>query len=279
MDRYGYGSSEEHQPLLWVRGYGLYAAHLLVAVYAVSLLVTTVNPAYFAFHLGYGSPQVWAGQVWRIFTYGFVNPPSLGFLIDMVMLVWFGREVEKFFGRTKFLWLYAGIYLLPPLALTALGRWFSSGLEGAPGSLAVFVAFATLYPNVALIFNVLAKWAAVLLVGIYVLMALAGRSWPLLATIVAANGFAFGFVRFQQGHFSLPRFRFPSRKPKLRVVPDLPATKPAAAKSTPQAASMAEVDALLDKIATSGMASLTPKERAKLDAARQNLMKRESGRM
>ena len=37
---------------------------------------------------------------------------------------------------------------------------------------------------------------------------------------------------------------------------------------------MAEVDALLDKIAQSGIASLTPKERAKLDAAREGLLKR-----
>jgi hypothetical protein len=41
---------------------------------------------------------------------------------------------------------------------------------------------------------------------------------------------------------------------------------------------MAEVDALLDKIAQSGISSLTAKERAKLDAARADLLKRESGR-
>jgi len=39
---------------------------------------------------------------------------------------------------------------------------------------------------------------------------------------------------------------------------------------------MAEVDALLDKIAQSGIGSLTTKERAKLDAARAELLKRES---
>ena len=43
-------------------------------------------------------------------------------------------------------------------------------------------------------------------------------------------------------------------------------------------ATMAEVDALLDKIAKSGIASLTPKERAKLEAAREGLMKRSAGR-
>ena len=37
---------------------------------------------------------------------------------------------------------------------------------------------------------------------------------------------------------------------------------------------MAEVDALLDKIATSGFSSLTAKERARLDSARDELSKR-----
>jgi hypothetical protein len=59
----------------------------------------------------------------------------------------------------------------------------------------------------------------------------------------------------------------------LRVLPDLPVKKPVAARTT--TASMAEVDALLDKIAQHGIGSLTAKERAKLDAARRDLKKRE----
>ena len=41
---------------------------------------------------------------------------------------------------------------------------------------------------------------------------------------------------------------------------------------------MAEVDALLDKIAQSGIGSLTAKERAKLESARDDLKKRGVGR-
>jgi hypothetical protein len=40
---------------------------------------------------------------------------------------------------------------------------------------------------------------------------------------------------------------------------------------------MAEVDALLDKIAKSGFASLTVAERARLDAARVELLKKDLG--
>jgi hypothetical protein len=57
------------------------------------------------------------------------------------------------------------------------------------------------------------------------------------------------------------------------VLPDLPAPKPAAARVLKPEAT-AEVDALLDKIAAQGIGSLTAKERAKLDAARAELLKK-----
>jgi hypothetical protein len=41
---------------------------------------------------------------------------------------------------------------------------------------------------------------------------------------------------------------------------------------------MVEIDALLDKIAQSGIGSLTPKERARLDTARETLRKRDLDR-
>ncbi len=41
---------------------------------------------------------------------------------------------------------------------------------------------------------------------------------------------------------------------------------------------MAEVDALLDRIATSGIDSLDAKERARLDAARETLLKHTKSR-
>jgi hypothetical protein len=103
-------------------------------------------------------------------------------------------------------------------------------------------------------------------------MALAAHSWETLITLWATSGFAYAFVRYQQGALALPRIRFPRRKPKLRVVRDVPVKN--VTPVAPASASMAEVDALLDKIAQSGIGSLTARERAKLDAARRDLKKR-----
>jgi hypothetical protein len=217
--------------------------------------------------------------VWRIATYGLFNPPSLSFAIDMLMLVWFGRELEKAFGRRKFFAFYGGVYLVPPLILTLIGLLTPTKMFGEPGTLAVFVGFATLYPGAVLLFNILAKWAAIILVSLYGLIHLSNRDWIQLTLLASTCGFAFLFVRYEQGIITLPDFRFWKRKPRLRVLPDLPAKKQVVvSKGAIEDSTMAEVDALLDKIAVSGISSLTSKERAKLEAAREGLMKRGAGR-
>ena len=278
MERFG-SPSEEHQPITWLRGYPIYAAHFIVLVYVVSMVVTTLlmafNVSRVAGWVAFESDEVLHGQLWRYLTYGLWNPPSLSFAINMVFLTLFGREVEKFFGRVTFLRFYFVLYLLTPLLFTLLGLWWPMVLVGATGSFAVFVAFATLYPDAVMMFNILAKWAAIILVGIYGLMALAAKDLTGLLSLIVTVGFAYAFVRYQQGHLTLPRLRFARPKPNLRVLPDLdsePATKPRSNKEN----AMAEVDALLDKIAQSGIASLTAKERAKLDRAREDLKNRGS---
>jgi membrane associated rhomboid family serine protease len=277
-----WGFSEEHQPVTWIRGYPVYAAHFVVLVFVVLMIVTAVlgsaANALFAW-LSFSSELVFSGQVWRVFTYGLFNQPSLGFAFDMLMIVWFGRELEKTFGRRNFFALYGGIYLTPTLVLTAVGLFQPTSFVGQPGALALFVGFATLYPGAVLLFGILAKWAAIILVALYTLIYLGSRSWVPMILLWTTCGYAHLFVLYQQGVFTLPKFSFWKRKPRLRVLPDLPAKKTVvSAKPAGEDATMAEVDALLDKIAKSGIASLTAKERAKLEAAREDLMKRGSAR-
>jgi hypothetical protein len=288
MDRYGstYSDSDEHRPVLWLRGYPVYAAHFIVLVFVASMIANTIFsflPAGMQFFrwFPFNREAILHGQVWRILTHGLVIEPSVFFVIQMLMFARFGMDTERYLGRSSFLWLFAGVYLLPPLLFLALGGWISLMTVGDTGAFAMFVAFATIYPGALLLFNVLAKWAAIVLVGIFTLIALNSRNLGALISLWATCGFAYAYVRHHQGHFELPKLSLWRPKPKLRVVPDLPAksTKPAApARTTTSSASMAEVDALLDKIASSGFASLTAAERAKLDSARAEMLKRGAGR-
>jgi hypothetical protein len=187
----------------------------------------------------------------------------------MLMIVWFGRELERLFGRRLFLWLYAGIYLVPPMVLTAIGVVHPTVLFGQPGALALFIAFATQFPGMPVFFSLLAKWAALILVGIYALVAISERDGTGLVLLASTCGYAHAFVRYQQGSWALPEFRLPRRRPKLRSVPR--------AVPDESTTAMSEVDALLDKIARSGLGSLTTEERTRLETARKNLMRRRGG--
>jgi membrane associated rhomboid family serine protease len=276
-----YDPGEDQQPVTWVRGHPIYAAHFIVVALVASMLATTILMAFgatrFLGPLPFTSAGVLRGEAWRIATYGFVNPPSLWFAVDMAMIALFGREVEKFFGRRKFLTLYGSIYLLPPVLFTLLGPWLPAQLSGETGAFALFVAFAALYPDAVMLFGILAKWAAVALVGIFSLMALAYRDWIGGLSLWATAGLAFAFVRYEQGRLTLPRFSLFRRRPRLRVFPDIERGGTEGARPL-GAEPMAEVDALLDKIARSGISSLTAAERARLDSARDELVKRETRR-
>lgn len=283
MSRYGYEIYDEQRPVTWWRGYPVFAAHFIIIVYVASMLATTVllfaQAGRYLDWLSFDSAAVWRGEVWRWLSYGLVNPPSFQFAIDMLMILWFGREVERHLGRRRFFALYGGIYLAKPLLFTVLGLWVKFGFAGEMGAFALFVAFATLFPNAPLLFNILAKWAALVLLGLISLMALASRNWIELVETWTTCGYAFVFVRYQQGLIALPRLQLWRRRPRLRVLPDPePTPSRKAAPAAPKPASMAEVDALLDKIAQSGIGSLTSAERAKLEAARSELLKREGGR-
>ena len=275
--------SEDHQPVTYWRGYPVYLSHLIVLGYCALMIVTAVGGNQLVpmlTWLDFTSERVLSGQVWRGLTYGWFNLPSLRFAFDMLIIVWCGRELERSFGRRVFGLLYGGVYLTAPVVLTLVGLVQPTSLAGQPGGLALFVGFATQFPGLPVFFTLLAKWAAVVLVGIFTLIALAARDWTSLLLLWSTCGFAHLFVRFQQGDLTLPSFRLFRRRPKLRVLPDLPASPPkpvAPPRTEREVATMAEVDALLDKIAVSGIGSLTPKERAKLEAAREDLMKRGAG--
>ncbi|MBL9202787.1 MAG: hypothetical protein JNL39_19895 [Opitutaceae bacterium] len=283
MSSYGY--SEEHQPVTYWRGHPVYASYLVVIVYSALMIVTAVlgdTANRLVFWLAFDSAKVLSGEAWRVASYGLFNWPSLWFAIDMLMLWWFGRELERSYGRRLYAWLYGGIYLLPTLVLTLVGLLQPQLRFGQPGALALFIAFATQQPGAPVFFMLAAKWAALLLVGLYSLMALAARDWTTLTVLWVTCGYAHLFVRHQQGVFSLPSLPSLRRKTKLRALPDLPRNRispaPSAPAAAPEDSPMAEVDALLDKIARDGIGSLTAKERAKLEAARADLLKRQAGR-
>jgi hypothetical protein len=140
---------------------------------------------------------------------------------------------------------------------------------------ALFIAFATLYPNLEYFGWVPVKYVAFACLAISALSFVGERDWVGFSVLLADCAAAFGLVRYMKlggsvefGDFArkLNPFR---RRPKFRVLPS--SGTPARASGS---ASIESVDAILDKIAKSGFASLTAQERDQLESAREALMKK-----
>ncbi len=290
-------SSEDRGPWFELAGHPVNAPLALVGACIVSMLVTT---AVLAFNssweplLEFSSAGVWRGEVWRLGSYVLWNSPARGLslALDMLMLWWFGRELENFFGRNLFLKLCGGLVIAPALTGSLLGPLLQGDVHwvGLPGTFALFVAFATMAPSVTLLFGVSAKWTAIIFLGLQLLSCIASHAWGDLINSLSAAAFAFGFVRYQQGNWVLPELHLPTRRPKLRVLEAVPSRapsqKPEATKYPPlrslppseELSDLDRIDPLLEKIGRSGLASLTADERAQLESAREALIKKGAGR-
>ena len=113
-------------------------------------------------------------------------------------------------------------------------------------------------------------------------MLLAANDWVSLSQLWASCAAGFAYIRhakeLEYDDYESPfagLAKFFQRKPKLRVLPTPAPRERFRREVGDDDDAMGEVDALLDKIAQSGMASLTPRERAKLEEARAALMKKD----
>src|SRR5215831_20715083 len=177
---FGVTTSDDYRPVAWMGRYPVDVTTMLVGLHVAAAILTAILVAIGAgsilAYLQFDSAGVWSGQVWRLFTYAFVHAPSglLWFAIEMYMLFVFGREVERFIGRRAYIALYLVLLITPSALLTLLRFWTPTTLgTSTPLHFAIFVAFATIYPNVQLFMRIAAKWVAFIFIAIGTLSALA----------------------------------------------------------------------------------------------------------
>jgi len=261
-------------PLARIGSFPVYASTVLAALHAAAMVATALAMAAGAEwqSLQFSSAAMRGHfAVWEFVTYAFVHPPGLLFLLELYMLVVFGREIERFLGRRAFLAIYLTLLLLPPLVLTlASFAVFSPISYCGSGALhfGVFIAFATLYPAAEVFFGIQARWVAACLVAVSALQLLASRDVIGLGVLALDCGAAVLLVRRLRGGGLFPDFRsfFPARpSPHLHVVK----------RPGEEAAS---IDAILEKISRAGMRSLSAGERARLDRAREELLEKDRKR-
>ncbi len=278
---FGVATSDDYRPVGWMGQYPVDVTTMLVGLHVVcAILAALMFAAGSTGALNYGifdSAYVWSGgQVWRLATYAFVHAPSglLWFAVEMYMLFVFGREVERFLGQRAYILLYLVLLLVPTIVLTCWGIWQRAAIAGSPAlHFGVFVAFATIYPRVELFLRIMAKWVAVILAAIYTLQLLAFHAWSDLVVVWTSIGAAFLFVELRGAGPELVWLNYLKAtmrpKPKFHIV-----QKASASRVVEPDDVYASIDPILDKIAKSGIGSLTVSERRALDRARNRLLKK-----
>jgi membrane associated rhomboid family serine protease len=267
----------DNRPLGNFRGLPIYLTTITVAVFVVGLVYSALAGAFaslalFAFEPG----LVWQhGQVWRLITYLAVDQINFFTIFNLLFLYSFGRNCEQEMGRSRYL-AFLGLLILSPVLIATL-LWFVGIGGGVAGSthlsIGLVIAFATIYPNVEWLASIPMKFVAIGCMFLAAVGHLGNRDYIGLGSTLATCAVSFGYIRaMRSGFFSgLSWSALFRRKPKFRVLPPLEKQGNAGRDNdTPS-----DMDALLDKIAQSGLHSLTAKERARLEAARKELLKKD----
>ena len=127
---FGVTTSDDYRPVAWMGRYPVDVTTMLVGVHVAAAIIAAIlyaivgmlGAASILAWLQFDSAALWStGQVWRLFTYAFVHPPSalLWFAIEMYLLFVFGREVEKILDQRIEIYLgwFGALGLLQVFAL------------------------------------------------------------------------------------------------------------------------------------------------------------------
>jgi hypothetical protein len=229
------------------------------------------------------------GDAWTllsIVTYPFVGLMSFFTPLGIFCFYCWAVGIETHLGRRVIATLLI-LLVLTPVAVGAFWWYVLHQPAGAGGNYllvaGLLTAFGTLYPN--------AEWRAwvpfkyivfaCLLCGS--MMELAKHHWFTLACLWASAFVGFAYVRHAidqeyDDHVPLAaRIRSWFRsKPKFRVVPRIRDADAMRAREESDGDELSsDVDELLEKIARKGLSSLSAGERARLEQARENLLKKE----
>ncbi|OAI42863.1 hypothetical protein AYO41_03360 [Verrucomicrobia bacterium SCGC AG-212-E04] len=284
----GFDASDDQEPLGYIGPYPIHAATLLLIVHSVALVLATLLLAFGASGLltalSFSSEAVLArGWVWQFLSYAFVHIPSTPFVLlffaaEMYFALFiFGREVERFLGRRVFCIIYGVLILTVPAVLTLCGLAMKTNYAFAGSSIlhfALFVSFATIYPNAAVFFSVPSKWMVVLILGGFGLFCVAYHDWSLLLAAWASSVVAYVATRMAGVGDGWNLFEGLRGRLARPVETGTAKTKLLSRGEADSQDALDSVDSVLEKISRHGMTSLTQGERATLERARASLLKR-----
>jgi hypothetical protein len=275
---FGVTTSDDYRPVAWMGRYPVRVTSIICALFVLGMFVTVVaqTARWDISPLAFQSRAFLHGSVWQPLTCTLIQTASFFFLFNVFFFYWSGNQVEQFLGVRRYLKLVGLLLLVPPVVFIAWGSM--SALWSYYGSyeltIGMFIAFATLYPNIEIFGWVSLKWLAFAGLVLGSMQYLPRHDWGYLTVLWGMCLTSFVFIRMVQERLALPagleRLNPFRKKPRFRVV-----QKSASVRRVAEPDDVyASVDPILDKISKSGIGSLTANERRQLDRARDRLLKK-----
>ena len=280
--------SRDHSGDAWFRlgKLDVTSTMLVVLIGAVGVVASAFAPVLYQVGL-FVPAEVLQGQVWRAVTWPFVDGISLWTILTLVLLWYFGRDLENQVGRRPMMSLYVALWAILTVVAFVVGLAMGGGAMAGLDSIQFIVLLLWIaeYPRRPFFFGIPAWIVGAVLVALQVLSYIAIRDLAGLASLVVTF-FVAAVVARRFGLLSdlswLPGRR--GSAPRIRQGGGVRAPQ-AAAPRTPRAARAEQkaaarqasdherMDALLEKISEQGIHSLTPAERKELEALRERRRK------
>lgn len=280
-----------------------------VGVHIIHRISANASPNTFAEIFGLSLAGLARLRIWQLGTYMFVHSPDnlLHIIFNMVLLFFVGREIERGFGRQRFIWFYITCGVIGGLAYLVLGAfsypgptmetqglvqgepqrvvqtYYNTPLVGASGAVwGLLIAAMIFYPHMQIIFIIFPmpiRVFGLIILAILFLQAISPGGVRNLGGEVCHFGGAMAGVGILYYWGVMPSIRLgsgggPSIMGRLR--------KGAwARKQRRLAEEQLEVDRILDKVRREGINSLNRREKKILATAtqRQRERDRQAGRI
>ncbi|MDQ3001567.1 MAG: rhomboid family intramembrane serine protease [Fibrobacterota bacterium] len=207
-------------------------------------------------------------ELWRLGTYLFVHDlkaPFLHILINMLLLWMFGTSLVETMGERKFWWFYFSTGVFSGLCSLVFYTITDNPTTviGASGAIfGLMFAFAKFFPTqqflILFVFPVQARYAVIIFGAIELLSIMSNDR---IAHITHLGGAVFAWLYFKFEDRGVEVFsRFQNRK-AVKMEKAVRKTEEELGQV------MVDIDPILKKISLTGMGSLTPEEKDKLERA------------
>ena len=276
----GFNVSRDHSGDAWFRLGRLEVTTtvLLVLLGSIGMVLSAFVPAFLEGG-AFAPAQVLRGEVWRIVTWPFVSGVSLWGVLTLVLLWYFGRDLERQIGRRPMASLYVGLWATLTVVSLVVGLVLGGGVMAGLDAIQFIILLLWIaeYPKRPFFFGIPAWVVGAVLVAIQVLQLIMIRNVAGLVSLVL-TGIVAMFIARAFGLLSELTFLpgGPGGRGGSRPAPVVRAAKPSRARqkaAARQASDAERIDALLEKISEQGIHSLTPAERKELEALRERRRK------